>query len=240
MRTFYHLLLFASCLLLPAISQAQTVNIESALRYWEITDALRRDEPLTDQVWRNFLALPGNRIYVDAVYSQDQLALYRRAIEVVYMPRYDSLRQAKLKAKSWLYRLANDYKEHESGDKRYLIAMQQHPDYLGRMYTYAYEALPTRNHAKVANLKLYYVVLGNDATSQAEGMVFSLRDVRDCNAVKPGMLEAHEMHHQLRLTRDYGTTDPVDDNLLWAFYVALNEGTADLTDKEPSLALPLD
>jgi hypothetical protein len=73
MRTFYHLLLFASCLLLPAISQAQTVNIESALRYWEITDALRRDELLTDQVWRNFLALPGNRIYVDAVYSQDQL-----------------------------------------------------------------------------------------------------------------------------------------------------------------------
>lgn len=241
MPSFCQRLLIAGWLLLLASSShAQTINIESATRYWQLTDALRRDEPLTDQVWRDFLALPGNRIYVDAVYNDEQLALYRRAIEVVYMPRYDSLRQVKLREKSWLYRLVNDYKEHESEDKRYLAAMQQHPDYLDRMYAYAYEALPARNHTKVADLKLYYVLLGNDATSQVAGMVFSVRDVRDSNAVKPGMLEAHEMHHQLRITRDYGTIDPADDNLLWAFYSALNEGTADLVDKLPSLTFPAD
>jgi hypothetical protein len=224
------------CLLLTsATSSAQTVNIDAATRYWEITDALRRDEPLTDLVWRDFLALPGNKIYVQAVYNDEQLARYRRAIEVVYMPRYDSLRRAKLKAKVWYYVLANDYREHESEDKRYVTAMQQKPDYLEKMYAYAYEALPTRNHTKVAGLKLYYAMLGNDATSQAEGLVFSLRSVRDNNAVKPGILEAHEMHHQLRTTRDYGAIDPADDNLLWALYSALNEGTADLTDKLPEL-----
>ena len=95
------------------------------------------------------------------------------------------------------------------------------------MYAYAYEALPTRNHTKVANLKLSYVAIGNDGTSQAEGIVFSLRSVRDNNAIEPGILEAHEMHHQLRTTsHNYDKTDPADDNLLGAFYNALNEGTA--------------
>jgi hypothetical protein len=108
------------------------------------------------------------------------------------------------------------------------------------MYAYAYQFLPARNHTKVAKLKIYYVLLGNDATSQLSGMVFSVRSVRDGNAVKPGILEAHEMHHQLRTTRDYGVTDPVDDNILWAFYSALNEGTADFIDKEPHLSYAAD
>jgi len=238
--SFTRLFLLLTLLLAAGRSRAQTIDTESATAYWKMTDALRRNEPLTDAAWQGFLALPANKIYVDAVYNDEQLARYRRAIEVVYMPRYDSLRQAKIKAGVWYYVLANDYKTHESEDQRYVAAMRQNPDYLGRMYAYAYEALPTRNHTKVANLRIGYVMLGNDATSQQTGLVFSLRSVRDGNAVKPGILEAHEMHHQLRTTRDYGTTDPTDDNLLWAFYSALNEGTADFTDKVPRLAAPTD
>ncbi|MFD1871044.1 DUF5700 domain-containing putative Zn-dependent protease [Hymenobacter bucti] len=241
MTSYFTRLLLLTFLLITSLSHAQTIDIESATRYWQLTDALRRNEPLTDQAWQSFLALPGNKIYVDAVYNDEQLARYRRAIEVAYMPRYDSLRQAKIKANVWYYVLANDYKEHEAEDRRYVAAMQQNPDYLGRMYTYAYEALPARNHTKVANLKIYYVMLGNDATSQQTGLVFSMRSVRDGNATKPGILEAHEMHHQLRTTSThYEPTNPADDNLLWAFYSALNEGTADFTDKVPRLANPAD
>ena len=241
MSTHFTRLLLLALLLTTTLGRAQTIDIESATRYWQLTDALRRNEPLTYQAWKAFLELPGNKTYVDAVYNDEQLARYRRAIEVVYMPRYDSLRQAKIKAKVWYYVLVNDYKEHESEDKRYVVAMQQNPDYLGRMYAYAYEALPARNHTKVANLKIYYAMLGNDATSQQTGLVFSMRSVRDGNAVKPGILEAHEMHHQLRTTSsNYEPTDPADDNLLWMFYSALNEGTADFTDKLPRLAAPAD
>ncbi|MGI4834992.1 MAG: hypothetical protein ACRYFK_16180 [Janthinobacterium lividum] len=39
------------------------------------------------------------------------------------------------------------------------------------MYAYAYEFLPARNHNKVANLHLAYVALGNNATSQNEGII---------------------------------------------------------------------
>lgn len=240
---FTRLFLLLAGWLTAGVGQAQAINIEAATAYWHLTDALRRDEPLTRKAWQEFLAIPANKVYASAVWGSDTASLgrYRRAIEVVYRPSYDSLRQAKLKAKVWYYVLVDDYKQHESEDKRYVAAMQKNPDYLGNMYAYAYEALPTRNHTKVANLKLFYVAIGNDATSQTEGLVFSLRSVRDGNAVKPGILEAHEMHHQLRTTsHSYDKTDPADDNLLVAFYNALNEGTADLIDKVPALTAPTD
>lgn len=240
---FTRFLLLLAWWLTAGSSHAQTINSEAATAYWKLTDALRRDEPLTRKAWQAFLAVPANKVYTSAVWGSDTASLgrYRQAMEVVYMPRHDSLRQAKLKAKVWYYVLVNDYKEHESEDKRYVAAMQKNPDYLGKMYAYAHEALPARNHSKVADLKLFYVAIGNDGTSQAEGLVFSLRSVRDNNAVKPGILEAHEMHHQLRTTsHHYDTTDPADDNLLLAFYNAMNEGTADLTDKVPRLVSPTD
>ena len=237
------LLLVLAWWLTAGVAHAQTINIEAATAYWQLTDALRRDEPLTRKAWQEFLAIPANKVYASAVWGSDTASLgrYRRAIEVVYMPRHDSLRQAKLRANVWYYVLVNDYKQHESEDKRYVAAMQKSPDFLEKMYAYAYEALPPRNHTKVTGQKLSYVAIGNDGTSQTEGIVFSLRSVRDNNAVKPGILEAHEMHHQLRTTSHrYDTTDPADDNLLLAFYNALNEGTADLTDKVPTLASPAD
>jgi hypothetical protein len=241
--SFSRLLSLLALLLAAGPGHAQTIDTEAATAYWKMTSALRRNEPLTTKAWQEFLAIPANKVYASAVWGSDTASLsrYRRAIEVVYMPRHDSLCQAKLRAKVWYYVLVNDYKQHESEDKRYVEVMQKSPDFLEKMYAYAYEALPTRNHTKVANLKLFYVAIGNDGTSQAEGLFFSLRSVRDNNAIKPGILEAHEMHHQLRTTSHrYDTTDPADDNLLLAFYNALNEGTADFTDKVPALASTTD
>jgi hypothetical protein len=233
MRHSYQPLLLLLGLLLPAAgAQAQTIDTEGAMAYWQLTDALRRDEPLTDQAWHDFLAIPANKVYVSSVWGSDTASLrrYRRAIEVTYLPRYQAVLQTKLTAKSWYYVLVNDYKEHEAEDKISLAKTVESPTYLEKMYTYAYEFLPARNHTRVAGLKLGYVALGNDATSQPEGIFFSLRDTRDY-ALQPGILEAHEMHHQLRTTRNMGTEDPADEGLLWSFYSALNEGLADLTDK---------
>ena len=168
-------------LLLASAPRAQTIHAEAAAAYWRITDALRRDGPLTDAAWQQFLALPDNRVYVDAGWETDtaRLARYRRAIEVVYRPRYDSLRQAKIREGKWYYILVNQCKENETDDQAFLAELVKNPGYLGKMYTYAYEFLPAGNRTKVTNLHLAYVAIGNDATSQDEGIVFSVRDV--CN-----------------------------------------------------------
>lgn len=234
--SFIRLLALLALLLAADFGHAQTINTDAATAYWKMTDRLRRDEPLTDAMWQQFLALPDNRVYADAVWGSDKasLARYRQAIEVVYRPRYDSLRQAAIKAGKWYYVLVNRYKEQEAQDRAFLAAVAKNPDYFEKMYTYAYEFLPARNHQKVANLYLAYVAFGNDATSQQEGIIFSIRSARESNATKPGILEAHEMHHRLRSTQDWNMS-PADEPLLTGFYYMLNEGLADLTDKRVEL-----
>lgn len=219
-------------LLIARWAPAQSIHTEAAEAYWHLTDALRHDEPLTDAAWQQLLALPDNRVYVNAVWGSDtaDLRLYRRAVEVVYRPRYDSLRRAKVQANSWYYVLVNQYREHEADDRAFLAAVAKNPGYLDNMYTYAQAFLPARNHTKVTDLRLAYVALGNDATSQAEGIVFSVRDARNYQAF-PDRLEAHEMHHQLRTGKDFGQQDPADQGILWAASAAQNEGLADLVDK---------
>lgn len=227
------LLVLLALLLAAGRSRAQTIDTKAAEAYWQLTDGLRRNEPLTNQAWQTFLAIPANKIYVASIFGSDTASLraYRRAIEVVYMPRYDSLLQARLKAERWYYVLVNDYKQQEPAYQKFLAETARNPAYLEKMYTYAYEFLPARNRTRVANLTLGYVAIGNDATSQREGIYFSLRAARDYGNIKPGILEAHEMHHQLRTGKDFGSIAPEDMGVLWALQTAQIEGLADLIDK---------
>ena len=233
-RLFTLLLLLSSgATLLSPASHAQTINTEAATAYWHLTDGLRRNEPLTDQAWQTFLAIPANRIYARECFTgPDDVARYRRILEQVYRPGADSLVQAKLRANSWYYVLLTDYKQHETEYKQFLAETVAKPAFLEAMYTYAYAYLPARNHTRLPDLKLAYVAIGNDATSQDEGIFFSLRDARDNAVVRPGLLEAHELHHQLRSQKNFGSLAPADAGLLWSLSSALNEGLADLTDKK--------
>ncbi|MFD1467509.1 DUF5700 domain-containing putative Zn-dependent protease [Hymenobacter caeli] len=223
--------LFAALLLAAAPARAQTVNVEAVTRYWEITDALRRNEPLTDQVWHDFLELPGNKVYVRSVYDAENLARYRKAVEVAYTPRYDSLLQAQIKAGAWYYILANDYKQREQEYRAYIAQTAKSAAYLDLMYASAYAWLPARNHTKVADLHLYYVALGNDATSQREGLFYSLHASTKYTKIKPGILEGHEMHHQLHPFKDFGTLDPADEGVVRMLQNIEEEGLADQVDK---------
>ena len=230
----------AGLLFLASAGRAQTINVDAVTRYWEITDALRQDKPLTDQVWQEFLEIPGNKIYTRGIYSAADLVAYRKAIEVVYMPHYDSLRRAKLDAKVWYYLMVNDYKEHEADYRKLAASMQGSAASRDLMYQKAYEYLPARNHTKVADLNIYYGALGNDATSQAEGLFYSLRAVRDANEAGAGILEGHEMHHKLRTGKDFGAIAPDDEGLMGIMFSIQNEGLADLIDKAVTMNMPGD
>ncbi|MBD2713991.1 hypothetical protein KBK19_02975 [Microvirga sp. STR05] len=237
--------LLVACLVLLLSTQsrpaaAQTVNIDAALRYWEMTDALRQDKPLTDELWQAFVAVPANQRYISSVFNDEMLQRYRRAIEVVYRPSLDSVLQAKLKKEVWYYVLVNGYKQREPEFKQYLLETARQPAYLDLMYRYAYEYLPRRAHTKVQNLQLAYVAIGNDAISEPAGLVFSLKSAIDWNKPKNGILEAHEMHHQLSPGLDFSLAAKRDQPLLQALSMVQNEGSADLIDKKVLLQSPTD
>jgi hypothetical protein len=115
------------------------------------------------------------------------------------------------------------------------------------MYAYSYAYLPARAHVRLDTLRFHYVAIGNDATSQGgRDIVFSLYSAYESQLVRPGILEAHELHHALMnyaLTPAENLTRPAqpgDEGLLWLLRAALIEGLADLTDKQVQLASPTD
>jgi hypothetical protein len=233
---FYGSLLLWLLVAYPGL--AQTIDVTAVTAYWQLTDALRRDEPLTDQAWQAYLALPANRLYAPQVYDEAGLRSYRQALEITYRPRYDSLRQVRLREGKWFYRLLNDYREKEPQYRAFLAETVQNPAFLNQMYAYAYEYLPARSHTRPAKLRLYYTALGDDATSQGgTAIVFSVWDAFHYQQVKPGILEAHELHHALM---NYALTpaekfsqapQPGDEGVLWELRMSLIEGLADLTCK---------
>ncbi|SET71443.1 DUF5700 domain-containing putative Zn-dependent protease [Hymenobacter actinosclerus] len=234
------LLLLPLLTLLSRPAAAQTVNVDAAERYWEMTDALRRDQPLTDAMWAAFVAVPANRRYIASVFDERGLKRYRHAIEVAYRPSLDSVRRARLKAEDWYYVLADQYRQREPEYRAYLRQTVQKPAYFHLMYQLAYEFLPARAHTRVADLQLAYVAIGNDAISEQQGLVFSLKAAVDSDKPKVGILEAHEIHHQLRPGLDFSFADSVDRPLLYALNMTLNEGVADLIDKSVQLRSPAD
>lgn len=236
----WHLLpvLLAWLLASPALL-AQTINVEAATRYWQLTDELRQNRPLTDEAWQAYTKLLGNQTYSGNTFHPDprspySLARYRLAIETVYMPQHDSLCQAKLRAHEEPYVLVNDYKQREAEYRLFVEQTLQAPQYLALMYQLAYEYLPQQAHTKVPGLKLYYTAIGDGATSQSDGIFFSLKAVVDHDKPKPGIVEAHEMHHQLVPTKAFGPAAPADKSLLWALKAVRTEGVADLIDKTPA------
>jgi hypothetical protein len=211
---------------------AQTINTEAVTKYWELTDSLKHNKPITDAQWERFINIDGNKTYASSEFDSVMLTRYRKAIEIAYMPANDSLLQARLKAKDWYCILAKRYKDEEAQLKGYLANITEKPDYFNQAYKYVYEYLPKKSQHRVKDVKLYYNCLSNDAISYPNGLFFSLLSVIDNSKTKTGTLEAHELHHRLREETDISKNqDPKDEGLLWAIHNIPNEGIADMIDK---------
>ncbi|TGE05327.1 DUF5700 domain-containing putative Zn-dependent protease [Hymenobacter fodinae] len=240
----------ASCLwllglLMCASARAQTINTDAVTRFWQLTDELRQNHPISDKDWDAFINLPGNKTYIRNTFHPDpqsvySLENYRRALETVYMPQHDSLLRVKLRDKVASYVLAYEYKEREAEYRQYIQTTIQSPQYVPLMYTLAYEYLPKSAQTTVPELKMYYTAIGDGATSQADGIFYSLKAVVDHDKAKPGIVEAHEMYHQLMPTKSFSPVAEEDKGLMWTLRGMRSEGIADLIDKAPMHQVPGD
>jgi hypothetical protein len=233
-------ILLAFILLLAPALKAQTINIDAALKYWELTDSLKKNKPITDEQWTAFINLEGNKTYARSVFDSASLVSYRRALEIVYMPGNDARLQKNLKAKYWYTILIKRYKDQEDSLKTYLQQTLQSPAYKDVMYKYVYEYLPKKDRHPVKDLKFYYNGLAMDAVSYPNGIFISLMAGVNNSKIKNGILEAHELHHQLRSQMEFKNIKPEHEGMLYAIFSIQNEGIADMIDKVPTLAQPGD
>ncbi|WP_299702630.1 DUF5700 domain-containing putative Zn-dependent protease [uncultured Pontibacter sp.] len=236
MKTLFTLLI---SLIFAHFLQAQTIDATAATRYFELTDSLRQGRPVSDELWKSFLSLEGNSQYIqNQAYSEKYLNRFRKDLEVVYMPQYDSLLQERLKDPRQHYNtyLIHFYKANEPQLREYLQKiLDDREAYLASLYKETYSMLPKRMHRTKPEATLYFNALGNDAVANQGNLVLTLWGTYVYDREKYGILGGHELHHIVSKQKKYAVAEK-DESLLMMLQLLLNEGPPDLIDKRYTMA----
>lgn len=230
-------------LLLLAVSgytaQAQFVDVASAERYFQLVDTLKSGKRLHDHTWQQFLAMEGNRQYIENQnYKDAYLNTFRKTMEVVYLPEHDSLLQVRLQdiQANYLTYSIHVYKKHEAELRQYLAQLAaDKQSYVSTMYRSCYTVLPKRMQGRNKETGVYLIALGNDAVAQNGNMVLNLWAEYKFNQVMPGAVGGHELHHLLFKPKRYEVAEK-DKSLLLMLQLLTNEGVPDLIDKKYAVA----
>ena len=231
MKNKWYILAFLLCHL---TSKAQEINFDALTTYFSITDSLRQNIPLSKNTWRTFLAHKGVQLYIsNNALDEKTMEVYRKNLEYVYMPKYDSLLNARLQKREqnfilWVF---NNYKNQELELKNYYKHIEANKSaYLDSIYKNCYAFLPRKMWKKANETTLYFIPLMNDAVAEEKDIVFTLYCAYHYDKLKYGALGGHEIHHVLRKTKH--TRSEKDQYLYEALTQVLNEGSADLMDKK--------
>ncbi|WP_316752689.1 DUF5700 domain-containing putative Zn-dependent protease [Pedobacter gandavensis] len=234
LKTLSLILFLFFCLGKPA--KAQQIDLNSLNAFWKITDRLKQGDTLSREDWKTFLALEGNKTYIENQdFSEQFLDSYRKTLNMVYNPKNEARVQKLVddKLNNWLVYKINQYRVHEKELKEYAAGLDK-PAYLDSMYLYCWQWLPKRLHQKTPDTKIFIIGIDNDALVHHGTVVFTLWNVYNQDKLKYGIVGAHELHHVLRKPRELKATDPSEAGILYALQVILNEGSADMIDKKYS------
>lgn len=221
-------------LLISVTSFGQKLNFDALEKYFSITDSLRQNIPLSQHSWKDLLSQKGMQLYIkNNALDESTLERYRKNLEYAYMPKYDSLRNERLKNREQYFILwvINNYKIQELELKNYYKKIQANKEaYLDSLYSNCNQMLPRKMWAKASNTTIYFIPLMNDAVAEGTDVVFSLYCAYHFDKLKYGALGGHELHHIIRKNK---TTKSIKDKYLYeALTLLLNEGSPDLIDKK--------
>ena len=214
--------------------KAQEINFDALEKYFSITDSLRQNIPLSKNTWNNFLTYKGLQLYINNnALDHATLEIYRKNLEYTYMPKYDSLRNARLKDREryfvlWIF---NNYKNQEVELKNYYQKIKANKSiYLDSIYKNSHQFLPKNMWKQAKETTIYFIPLMNDAVAEEKDVVFTLYCAFHYDKLKYGALGGHEIHHVLR--KNKRINQEKDQYLYEALSLLLNEGSADLIDKK--------
>lgn len=223
-------------------AQSQTINTAPLDAYWKMTEPLKHGDSLTPEVWKDFLKIEANQVYIqNQGFDSAYIEALRKNIEYVYMPKYDSLLSARLKdiqrdpATHWLTYKVYVYKKYEDVLKKYEQQLHD-PAYIDSIYINAWQWLPKRLQKKDTSVTIYLLGIENDAIAGGGTVIATLWSAYNQDKLKPGILIGHEMHHVLRQGIAFKNVSATEKGILYFLSSVLNEGTADMIDKSFELA----
>jgi len=228
---------FILFLLIPCISYSQKINTDAITKFWQVVDYLKTDKPLNDKVWNDYFSLTGNKEYMEANRSEENMKAHRKYLELLFRPSFaDSVKTIEAHLK--------DYENDEIFQNLYFIKLnelrlrpfskeiQQHA-YFENSIKLAKEYLPTEKFDNIpASLTIYIMAMTYDAAVQDSVMYLGISCVFDLDRFQKGSILAHELHHILRINKTSNIElSPRDSATVDIINQINNEGCADLIDK---------
>lgn len=207
-------------------------NFSAIEKFWELIHHLKADMPLNEIIWNDFYYTEGNYQYCKKNISESDISEYRKSLEIVFRPSHKQiLKQELAKKNDWVIK-TNRYKEFENEFRLYSETLKT-KDYLSLMYKHAYRYLPASMCKTDKDLVIHIIPIGADAAAHDNVIFLSLHILYFFDKYKKGAIAGHELHHVLR--EDFKSKKPIEEKHEGAIYFLegiLNEGTADLIDKE--------
>lgn len=204
-------------------------NMESVSHFFKLVDTLEADYPISDSLWRQFLQLEGNRLFIETNgVPPERLQDLRNAWEILFRPSKDSLLQRSLQNDP-LVTSFYPYKKHQGALRAYADWIPRHNMY-DSIYTRAIEWLPKRMHQVKKVPYIYYIVIDNGGSANENGLLNSLWSSYELSHLKKAAYEGHEMHHFLRTSIALKPIGSSHKEVMRALELLLSEGTADLID----------
>ncbi len=229
-------------ILLFSNSMAQKLDFEPLDAYWKMIEPLKRNDSLSLDDWNTFLSLEPNKVYIEnQAFDSSYLERLRKTIQIVYMPRYDSLLAVRVAAididpsSFWLTYKVYMYKKYEQDLKEYQHNISG-STYLTAIYDNAFKWLPKRLQNIDTTVTFHFLGIENDAIAGGGTIIATLWQIYIQDKLKLGLLGGHEMHHVLRKGITFKNIPDNEKGIMYLLSGILNEGTADMIDKTYNIA----
>lgn len=227
-----HLITVIGAIIISQYCYSQRIDLSVSERYFQLTDSLRENIPLSDESWNSFIEMDGMRQYISNQHLELEMEGYKQSLEYAYMPQHDSLLQEYLKQPEIYNKtyLVYQYRELETELKNYIRQIRNRPDiYMDSLYENAYSMLPYKRQLTSITSKIYFLPLFQDAVVDNYDILLSLYGTYYLDHIRYGAPGGHLLHHLLRSNRKLAS--PNDQHLYAVLTAVMDEGMADLIDK---------
>jgi Putative zinc dependent peptidase (DUF5700) len=231
--------------------KAQNLNVESATKFWNVVDVVKKDNPISDNLWSEYRNEKADSLWFGMAKNMDKNyeKSYRNAIEIVFRPSNKSKLDSILSLPKdsprnlqniFVVGMYKSYFLEENGIRAFYKRVSE-TGYLDTVYNIALTMLPKgfkKPTEKLKKLNIYIHGIENGANATKHGIIFSMAGLYNFEKNHFGILGAHELHHLLRVSKLKDTIQESHQFAIDIMESCLNEGSADILNNLPVIELP--
>jgi len=240
---FLYFFMFIACTKEPSVVKIPAVSLDfdAAKAYFLLVEKIQNGDTISEKEWTDFFNINGNRLFLeDFKYSNEKIESLKKNIIETYNPTIDSLSNQYIDIP---YRVR--YKNKHQLYKKYLARIEKmQVKFVDSMVYRTKSFLPEGLIIYREKPTIYYHALNNDGDASVRNRIFmSVLASFERNINRMANVESHELHHNFRLDLSYYKArqdssyykteiDEKDRVVYTALMLALNEGLADMVDKD--------